>query len=203
MRIRKLITTAVLAFTIFILAAGPVFAAETYTVKAGDTLYRIGIKFGISVTDLQRQNGLKGTRINIGQVLRIPGEKNISASRSAGSFNNEDIYWLSRAVYAEARGESYIGQVAVAAVILNRLENEDFPKTIKGIIFEPTAFTSVSDGQIYLDPDTASITAAREALMGSDPTGGALYYWNPKTSTSKWIWTRHIIKRIGNHVFAT
>lgn len=202
MRIRKLITATVFGLAIFIFSAGPVLAAESYTVKAGDTLYRIATKYGISVAELQKQNGLKDTWIYADQVLRIPEGKNITASRSAGFLNSEDIYWLSKAVYAEARGESYAGQVAVAAVILNRLENEDFPKTVKGVIFEPTAFTCVSDGQIYLDPSTQAVTAAREALMGSDPTGGALYYWNPKTSTSKWVWSRHIIKRIGNHVFA-
>jgi N-acetylmuramoyl-L-alanine amidase len=111
------------------------------------------------------------------------------------------LYWLSRAVYSEARGEPYLGQVAVAAVVLNRVENSQFPNTIKGVIFQKSAFTAVSDGQIYLTPNATAIKAAREALAGADPSGGALYYWNPAKSTSKWIWTRTIINRIGNHVF--
>lgn len=173
----------------------------TYTVKRGDTLSQIANKYNIPLINLKSYNGLNKDTIYPGQVIRLPGNKTISASR-ANSFSQDDLYWLSRAVYGEARGESYQGQVAVAAVILNRLKSDKFPNTIKGIIFERLAFTAVSDGQIYLTPNATAIRAAREAMAGNDPTGGALYYWNPAKATSKWIWSRTIIKKIGNHVFA-
>ncbi len=172
----------------------------TYVVKKGDTLAKIAANLGVSVAQLKSANGLKSDRIIVGQVLRVPGKQ--TPARSSRPFTQEDLYWLSRAVYGEARGEPYIGQVAVAAVILNRVENKNFPNTIKGVIFEPLAFTAVADGQIYLEPNASALRAAREALAGSDPTGGALYYWNPAKATSKWIWSRPIIKRIGNHIFA-
>lgn len=109
---------------------------------------------------------------------------------------------MAQMVYGEARGESFEGQVAVAAVILNRLNHPEFPNTISGILFQPGAFTAVQDGQFYLEPDATAYRAVEEALAGRDPTGGALFYWNPAKATSRWIWTRPIIKRIGNHVFA-
>lgn len=172
-----------------------------YVVVKGDTLAKIAKKFGVSVAQLKNVNGLKSDYILEGQTLIIPGQ--YTASRSgARPFTQEDLYWLSRAVYSEARGEPYVGQVAVAAVILNRVDHKDFPNSIKGVIFEPLAFTAVADGQIYLEPNPTAVRAAREALSGSDPSGGALYYWNPAKATSKWIWSRPIIKRIGNHVFA-
>ncbi|MBZ4653243.1 MAG: cell wall hydrolase SleB [Peptococcaceae bacterium] len=172
-----------------------------YVVKKDDTLAKIAKKFGVSVTQLKSANSLKSDYITVGQQLRIPGQYTAARS-STRPFTQEDLYWLSRAVYGEARGEPYVGQVAVAAVILNRVENKNFPNTIKGVIFEPLAFTAVADGQIYLEPNSSALRAAREALAGSDPSGGALYYWNPAKATSKWIWSRPIIKRIGNHVFA-
>ena len=108
---------------------------------------------------------------------------------------------LAKVVYGEARGEIYDGQVAVAAVVLNRLENEDFPDTLHGVVFQKNAFTCVSDGQYYLPPNRTAYQAALEAIQGEDPTDGCLYYSNPVTATSKWIWTREIQTRIGNHVF--
>lgn len=167
-----------------------------YTVKQGDSLFEIAQKYNVSVLSLKQANGLKGDVIYTGQKLRIPTSNVVSRS------SNDDLYWLARAVYGEARGESYQGKVAVAAVILNRVESKKFPNTVKGVIFEHLAFTAVSDGQIYLKPDSTAYQAARDALNGVDPTGNALYYWNPAKATSKWIWSRPIIKRIGNHVFA-
>lgn len=118
-----------------------------------------------------------------------------------GRITSNDFKLLARTVYGEARGEPFIGQVAVAATILNRLESPLFPKTIAGIIFQPGAFTSVADGQIWLNPDQTAYKAASDALNGWDPSGGALYYFNPATATSKWIWSRPQIKRIGKHIF--
>jgi N-acetylmuramoyl-L-alanine amidase len=112
-----------------------------------------------------------------------------------------DMRLMANAVHGEARGEPFIGQVAVAAVILNRLKHPQFPHTIPGIIFQPGAFTAVSDGQIWLTPHNDSKRAVIDALNGWDPSGGAIYYFNPATATSKWIWSRPQIKKIGKHIF--
>lgn len=108
---------------------------------------------------------------------------------------------MANAVYGEARGEPYQGQVAIAAVILNRLESPSFPDTPSGVIFEPRAFTAVADGQIWLTPNEKAKKAVNDALRGWDPTGGCTYYFNPVTATSKWIWSRPQVKRIGKHIF--
>ncbi|GAB2574373.1 spore cortex-lytic enzyme [Gracilibacillus alcaliphilus] len=116
-------------------------------------------------------------------------------------FSQNDIQIMANAVYGEARGEPYEGQVAVAAVILNRVESASFPNTVSGVIFEPRAFTAVADGQIWLTPNESAKRAVLDAINGWDPTGDALYYFNPDTATSGWIWTRPQIKRIGKHIF--
>lgn len=118
------------------------------------------------------------------------------------STSSNDLYLLAKCVYAEARGEPYTGQVAVAAVILNRVESPDFPNTIAGVIYQPWAFTAVYDGQINLEPNQQCYNAARDALNGWDPTYGCLYYYNPVTATSQWIYTRKTVVTIGKHVFA-
>ncbi len=118
------------------------------------------------------------------------------------SVSNNDLYLLAKCVYAEARGESYTGQVAVAAVILNRVKSADFPNTIAGVIYQPWAFTAVNDGQINLEPNQTAYNAARDALNGWDPTYGALYYYNPSTATNKWIYSKKTTVTIGSHVFA-
>lgn len=116
-------------------------------------------------------------------------------------FSDNDIKLMSNAVYGEARGEPYIGQVAVAAVILNRVNSPTFPNTVSGVIFEPRAFTAVADGQIWLEPNESARRAVLDAINGQDPTGHAMYYFNPDTATSGWIWTRPQIKKIGKHIF--
>ena len=108
---------------------------------------------------------------------------------------------MANAVYGESRGEPYTGQVAVAAVILNRVESASFPNTISGVIFEPGAFTAVSDGQIWLTPNERAKQAVLDAMNGWDPSGNAEYYFNPDTATSAWIWSRPQIKKIGKHIF--
>ncbi|MGG1533490.1 spore cortex-lytic enzyme [Brevibacillus agri] len=118
------------------------------------------------------------------------------------SVNRNEMQMLAQLVYSEARGESFTGQVAVAAVALNRLKSKDFPNTLKGVIFEPYAFTAVIDGQYWLSPNKTAYRAAWEAVRGSDPTNGALYYFNPSTATSKWIWSRPQVVKIGKHIFA-
>jgi len=115
-----------------------------------------------------------------------------------------DAQLLARAINGEARGEPYEGQVAVGAVILNRVKSPDFPNTIAGVIYQPGAFTAVADGQINvpIDPNSTVYKAAQDALNGWDPTHGCIYYWNPATATSKWIWSRKVVVKIGKHNFA-
>lgn len=126
-------------------------------------------------------------------------QKSVSTPKG---FSNNDIKLMSNAVHGEARGEPYIGQVAVAAVILNRVNSPSFPNDVSGVIFEPRAFTAVADGQIWLEPNETSRKAVIDAINGWDPTGGALYYFNPDTATSGWIWTRPQAMQIGKHIFA-
>ncbi|WP_425514296.1 spore cortex-lytic enzyme [Lentibacillus saliphilus] len=130
-----------------------------------------------------------------------PPETNTTAVNVPQGYSQNDIKLLANAVHGEARGESYVGQVAVAAVILNRVKSPTFPNTVSGVIFEPRAFTAVSDGQIWLTPHETSKKAVLDAINGWDPSGNALYYFNPNTATSGWIWTRPQIKQIGKHIF--
>lgn len=120
---------------------------------------------------------------------------------SSAPINEDDLYLLAAIIYGEGRGEPYEGQVAIGAVVLNRVESDNFPDTIYEVIYQNGAFTAVSDGQIYLGVNESTLSAARDALNGADPTGGALYYWNPETATSQWIWSIPIETRIGRHVF--
>lgn len=158
-------------------------------------------KFGMKV------DGIVGpkTKLMLWKATKqwAPGtnnQTNVTAGSQAASSN--DITLLARAVYGEARGEPYAGQVAVAAVILNRVDDSRFPNTISGVIFQPGAFTAVDDGQIWLTPNETAYRAARDALNGWDPSGNALYYFNPHTATSSWIWTRPQVVQIGKHIFA-
>lgn len=119
----------------------------------------------------------------------------------SATITSNDHLILAKMISGEARGEPYIGQVAVGGVILNRVRDERFPNTVYGVCFQPGAFDAVRDGQYYAHPTQDAIRAARDALNDWDPTHGALYYWNPVTATSRWIWTRTITLRIGRHVF--
>ena len=123
------------------------------------------------------------------------------AQAQSGTYSSNDVTVLAKMIHGEARGESYIGKVAVGAVILNRVEDKKFPNSVYSVCFQPGAFDAVRDGQYYMEPDKESINAAKAALGGWDPTYGALYYWNPDTATSKWIWSRKVITQIGKHVF--
>lgn len=126
---------------------------------------------------------------------------NTAAVNVPQGFSQNDIQLMANAVYGEARGEPYEGQVAVAAVILNRVESPSFPNTVSGVIFEPRAFTAVADGQIWLTPNETAKAAVLDAINGWDPSLSATYYFNPDTATSPWIWTRPQIKKIGKHIF--
>ena len=134
--------------------------------------------------------------------LNEASDQNPEAEEFRYQPTGEEIDLLARAVYSEARGEQFQGQVAVAAVIINRIEDPDFPDDVAGVIFEPYAFTAVSDGQFWLEPDENAYRAVEEALEGADPSQGALYYYNPVTATSYWIFTRQTIIQIGRHLFA-
>ncbi len=178
-----------------------------YIVQKGDTLFLIAQKYGVDYGQLQKANNLATTEIYPGQNLVITGTAEAEARTgttlaSRGSFSWRDLELMARIVNGEARGESFEGQVAVAAVILNRLQDADFPKTIAGVIYQPWAFTAVHDGQINASLTASAMDAVKAAINGWDPTNGATYYWNPVTATNQWVWTRSIIQKIGNHVFA-
>lgn len=123
-------------------------------------------------------------------------------TQGANGFSSADVYLLAKTIHAEGRGEPYTGQVAIGAVILNRVRHSEFPNTISGVVYQKHAFTAVSDGQINLTPNETAMKAARDAMNGWDPTGGAIYYYNPAVATSKWIFDRQTVTVIGKHVFA-
>ena len=149
----------------------------------------------------QSKNGLAVDGIAGKNTLAAMGIFNSSNSSSSSSNNSNNLNLLARLVYGEARGEPYTGQVAVAAVVLNRVRNSSFPNTIAGVIYQSGAFDVVADGQINLTPNSTAIKAAQDALNGWDPTYGAIYYFNPKTATNKWICSRPMTVTIGNHRF--
>ncbi len=150
-----------------------------------------------AVKKFQQQNGLTADGVAGSETLAALG---ISGTNNTQSNNNLNL--LARAINGEARGEPYEGQVAVGAVILNRVDHAGFPNTIAGVVYQSGAFDSVKDGQINMEPTTTAVKAARDALNGWDPSGGSIYFFNPATSTSKWIWSRPIVRIIGDHYFA-
>jgi len=152
-----------------------------------------GYKTSQAVRRFQQDYGLKADGIAGTQTWKTLKKVSVNAN---------ELTMLARVVHGEARGEPYKGKVAVAAVVMNRLQSSQFPDTIAGVIFQPGAFTAVDDGQYWLKPDASAYAAAWDAVRGWDPTYGALYYFNPQTATSKWIWTRKQIVKIGKHIFA-
>ncbi|KQB76683.1 cell wall hydrolase, partial [Clostridium butyricum] len=147
------------------------------------------------------KNGLKVDGIIGDKTLAALGINTGASSGGSASSNNQDVMLLARLINGEARGEPYEGQVAVGAVVLNRTRNPKFPSSVAGVIYQPGAFTAIVDGQIHANMEQTSINAARDALNGWDPSGGAMYYFNPSTATSSWIWSRPLIKVIGKHRF--
>ena len=155
-----------------------------------------------AVIAFQKKNGLTPDGIVGPATLKALGMQSSSgSSASSGSNTNGNLYLLARLVDGEARGEPYKGQVAVAAVVLNRVKSSKFPNSVSGVIYQSGAFSVVSDGQINLTPDETAIKAARDAMNGYDPTNGCLYYYNPAKTTNKWMLSKPVLLRIGNHAF--
>lgn len=154
-----------------------------------------------AVKSFQKKNGLTVDGIAGTKTLNAMGIYSSSSSRNTSSSNSTNLNLLSRLVYAESRGEPYSGQVAVAAVVLNRVSSSSFPNTIAGVIYQSGAFDAVSDGQINMTPDATAKKAAQDAINGWDPSYGAIYYFNPNTATNKWIWSRPLTVVIGKHRF--
>lgn len=153
-----------------------------------------------AVKRFQSKNGLTVDGVAGDNTLRAMGIMNSSNSSSSGA-SSSDLNLLTRIVYAEARGEVYEGQVAIAAVVLNRVKSSSFPNSVAGVIYQSGAFTAVSDGQINLSPNATAKKAAQDALNGWDPTYGSIYYFNPNTATSSWMWSRPYVITIGKHRF--
>ncbi len=201
-----------------------------YVVRSGDSLWSIARTYEVSLDALRRENRLSGDFIVPGQELIIPGYSveqfegggaaGVGAPKSTPTLPSveggfvlpegeyspqelEDIALLARLVHAEARGEPFMGQVAVAAVLLNRVQHPGFPDSVKAIIYQPRQFEPVANGTIYLTPNNLAYLAVLEALAGVDPTDGAVFFWNPrKVSASSWVWTQQVRTQIGDHVFA-
>lgn len=154
-----------------------------------------------AVRKFQAKHGLTVDGIAGPQTLAALGLPTGQKTGGGGS-DSRDLNLLARIIHGEARGEPYVGQVAIGAVVLNRVRDSRFPNTVAGVIYQPGAFDAVYDGQINLEPDTNAFNAARDALNGWDPTYGCIYYYNPVTATSSWIWSRQIVLKIGKHNFA-
>ena len=170
-----------------------------YYSGAVDGIY--GAQTAKAVEYFQRKNGLTADGIVGPATLRALGMENSVSTGGAAAGQADSLALLARVISAEARGEPYSGQVAVGAVILTRVEHPSFPNTIAGVVYQPGAFTCMVDGQIDQPVASSALRAAQEALNGSDPSGGAIYYFNPSTATSAWIWSRPLIKVIGKHRF--
>ena len=221
---KRLILAAAVIFTvnIFIIALAQSAAADLY--KKGSTgdvvaeiqtrLKKWGYYFGVvdgvygskteeAVRWFQRKNGLSADGQVGNQTLAALGISPTSGKVSAMQDQSGDLYLLARLISAEARGEPYVGQVAVGAVVLNRVEHPSFPNTVSAVIYQPGAFSCLDDGQFDQPIAESAWRAAQEAIDGSDPSSGAIYYFNPVTATSKWIWSRPLIVQIGKHRFCS
>lgn len=157
-----------------------------------------------AVIKFQQKNGLTADGIvgeKTAEALGMQLSGSSGGGSSGSSASDKNVYLLAQCIHGEARGESYKGQVAVGAVILNRVKSSKFPNTIAGVIYQRGAFDAVSDGQINQTPSDSCLKAARDAMNGYDPTGGCLYYYNPATTTNKWMLSKPVSLRIGNHVF--
>ena len=220
---KKLILAAAVIFAvnIFIIALAQSAAADLYKKgSTGDVVAQVqtrlknwGYYFGVvdgvygskteeAVRFFQRRNGL-AVDGQVGNLTLAALGISPTGGVSSGQDRSGDRYLLARLISAEARGEPYIGQVAVGAVVLNRVEHPSFPNTLSGVVYQPGAFSCLDDGQFDQPIAESAYRAAQEALDGADPSGGAIYYFNPVTATSAWIWSRPLIVQIGNHRFCS
>lgn len=172
----------------------------TYQVEPGDSLYWIAGIYGISVQELQSLNHLDSEVIRVGQRLIVPTDL-VKHYPVGVRLSAQEVEWLAQMIYAEARGEPYLGQVAVGAVIINRMLSPQFPNTLRGVLFQNNAFQPIRNGSFYLTPNESARRAALEALNGYDPTGGALYFFNPRQSTDRFMHSRPAKITIGSHRF--
>ncbi len=156
-----------------------------------------------AVISFQKKNGLTPDGVAGPSTLAKIGVSSSSGTGGAGGFSQNDVNLLARVISAEARGEPYVGQVAVGAVILNRIKHPSFPNTLAGVVYQPGAFSCLNDGQINASVADSAYRAARDAMNGWDPSGGAIYYYNPAKSTNKWILSRPVITVIGDHRFCS
>ena len=162
-----------------------------------------------AVVAFQKKNGLTADGVvgastykALGMNSSYQALQGASGSSNTNGYTSSEVYLLAKTIYAEGRGEPYVGQVAIGAVIMNRIRSAAFPNTISGVVYQKGAFTAVDDGQINLTPNETALKAARDAINGWDPTGGALYYYNPAVATSAWIFDRQTVTVIGKHIFA-
>lgn len=178
-------------------------AGNSYRVRSGDTLWSIANKYGTTTSALMSANGLGSSRIYPGQTLRIPGSGAVTtASRGTSGLSSTDAELLARLVRAEAGAEPYNGQVAVAAVVLNRVASSKFPNTVRGVVYQQHQFEPVANGQINLSATETQRRAVRDALSGWDPSGGAVYFFNPRGTSNSFLLSRPVTTVIGGHVFA-
>lgn len=210
-RLPALMLALLLLLPSLVFAAGVSYGARGEDVKKIQTVlkkwgYYNGAVDGIfgngtlsAVKAFQKKNGLVVDGI-VGPKTAAAMGITLGGGSSSGA-STGDVYLLARVIYGEARGEPYKGQVAIGAVVLNRVKSASFPNTIAGVIYQRGAFDAVSDGQINLAPDATAVKAARDALNGWDPTNGCLFYYNPRTATSKWMLSRPVLLMIGNHAF--
>ncbi len=217
------IVAAGLFALMLLFALAPTALAAVYWGQSGETVRRVQQKlkqwgyytgavdgvFGQGTYDavirFQQKNGLTADGVAGTATLAAMGIAETAAASAvttAASGYASEVELLARLIHGEARGEPYVGMVAVGAVVLNRVKSSRFPNTMAGVIYQSGAFDAVSDGQINLTPGEQSRRAARDAMNGWDPTGGCLYYYNPATATSAWIWSREVRLTIGDHSFA-
>ncbi|HHT69291.1 MAG TPA: LysM peptidoglycan-binding domain-containing protein [Firmicutes bacterium] len=175
-------------------------SVTVYQVEPGDSLYWIASTYGITVEELQRLNDLESDVIRVGQRLVVPLDL-IKYYPAGVKMSAQEVEWLAQMIHAEARGEPYIGQVAVGAVIINRMLSPQFPNTLRGVLFQRNAFQPIQNGSFYMTPNESARKAALEALNGHDPTGGALFFFNPRQSSDRFMHSRPTKVTIGSHRF--
>lgn len=188
----KKLVSVVAFFTLMFGIQSSTFAATTHTVTKGDTYWKIASKYGVPVQKLMASNNAKSSYLDVGQNLTVPTATVTSAEKDL----------LARLVEAEAKGEPYAGKVAVATVVLNRVDSSIFPNSIQAVIYESGQFTPVSNGQINNPASTESKRAVNEALAFRGQGNGSLYFYNPSKTTNQWLRTKPVTIKIGNHVFA-